>query len=590
MSELKDDNIVLNDPMASMIDDPAVTDKWREIDNDQAHYKEFDDIVDFVRNSINDTVAKFMYKEFDLEKQKIECAKECGCFIIQKNFVTGNSNDANKSLTYTASEYESLDEAIKTKCSPVIPGDMVWCDRAFFDYGQHFGVYLGRINSDKYGYILEVDAVLELGSKSTGQMVVSLGSIICSTSPGVLRCYKNLNEFTFMKSLDKIGKSDREHGNFQQDNSDLNLDYGSFTTKSGVVKYTKDQRNNCGVVFRGSKDLNSIDGNFIYNNLKKGLECFKKKIFYYNGLNSNCENFAQYVTTGRFITPQVFATRADVCVSSIKVITVGAAAVIAAPVVGVGALTAFLFGTTLAATTSAQRIIRSHFGGNGSNKIIYPEIFILFKMINDDPETFNKMYSYLTKDIESINKAKTANLYKSLILSLDVSDKSCESSTQIDSYRKIFIVKILLSLHKKFTETNSGNETDNSLLNSILSKINELGINIDGQFLNRLDVENPKYKTLIEFIIESVNATTDKTLLEYDPAGGDLMIDTVNGEMTLYKANKFEELSETFIGELLANHGGRRRYKHKKTKKINKKYKKRNMKTKRNKSKRYRRR
>jgi hypothetical protein len=200
------------------------------------------------------------------------------------------------------------------------------------------------------------------------------------------------------------------------------------------------------------------------------------------------------------------------------------------------------------------------------------------------------MYSYLTKDIESINKAKTANLYKSLILSLDVSDKSCESSTQIDSYRKIFIVKILLSLHKKFTETNSGNETDNSLLNSILSKINELGINIDGQFLNRLDVENPKYKTLIEFIIESVNATTDKTLLEYDPAGGDLMIDTVNGEMTLYKANKFEELSETFIGELLANHGGRRRYKHKKTKKINKKYKKRNMKTKRNKSKRYRRR
>ena len=433
MSELKDDKIILDDPMASMIDDPLVTNKWREIDNDQAHYKEFDDIVDFVRKSINDTVASFMNKEFDLEKKKLECAKACGCFVINKDKVTGNGNDANKLLAYTASEYDSLDNAIKIQCSPVIPGDMIWCDRAFFDYGQHFGVYLGRISPDKYGYILEVDAVLELADKGTGQMLVSVGSIICSTSPGVIRCYKNLNEFTFMKSLDKIGKSDREHGNFEQENSDLNLDYGSFTTKSGVTKYTKDQRNNCGVVFRGSRDLNSIDGDFIYNNLKRGLECFKKKIFYYNGLTSNCENFAEYVTTGRFITAQKFATNVDVCISSIKVLTVGAISTLAAPVVGVGALTAFLFGAGVVGVNTARNFTKTHFGGNGANKYIYPEIFVLFKLINNDPETFNKMYSYLTKNAESLNKIKTANLYKSLILSLDVSDKSCDSSSQLEN-------------------------------------------------------------------------------------------------------------------------------------------------------------
>jgi ribosomal protein S1 len=44
MTELKDDKIVLDDPMALMIDDPAVTDEWRKIDKVEDVLKEGQEI------------------------------------------------------------------------------------------------------------------------------------------------------------------------------------------------------------------------------------------------------------------------------------------------------------------------------------------------------------------------------------------------------------------------------------------------------------------------------------------------------------------------------------------------------------------
>jgi len=526
--------------------DPTIVNKWKEVDNDDQHYNEFEEIISYCFEQMNS-----LPQEMPLEQKKMECAKLCGAF-----FYNDNLDGKNTTKAFTANQYESLPVEIKDKCKPVIPGDTIWCDKAFSEYGQHFAIYLGRQNPKKYGYVVEVDAILELGSKTTGQTLSTVLTILFSTTKSIIRCYKNLYEFTFLKALSQFDKEDRRKGNFGVDNSDEDLDYGSFFhKKSGTTKKADDSRNNCGVIFTGSKDKATINPMFIQTILNKAITILKRKNWDYNALNSNCESFSQEVTSGNFVSQQQLSTRADICLTGLKVIAVGAVTTTMAP----GA--ALFFGTCYLYSAASQ-CYNYHKGGSKDDLYILPEIYYVLKMIDDNE--IDNIHKYLTNDKPDINKVRTENVYKSLILSIIVTDHSCSPSDKNDPSLKLNIAKLLVKIHKKIGNIES-EVGDNTLLKNILLKIDELNINTEGVFLNEDDIQsgsqnNTNLNNLIDFINTSVTEE-NKTDLDFNPDAGDLSIVYNGNEMPIENAQNFEELSDTFIGKLLEMQGGKRRRK-----------------------------
>jgi hypothetical protein len=155
--------------------------------------------------------------------------------------------------------------------------------------------------------------------------------------------------------------------------------------------------------------------------------------------------------------------------------------------------------------------------------------------------------------------------------------------------------------------------TDESvtIMDDLFSAINEVSdedINEPSILMSTLSAFNKKFEDIVDKNMKESGIRIDviKRLLDFSNIGGNLNLPFLNPiGIGAIEVEKFDDLSETFIGELLATRGGRRKYKHRKTKKIkrkqNKKTKrnikrkqnkktKRNIKTKRNKPNRYTRR
>jgi hypothetical protein len=574
-----------------MIVDNEFVNFWKIVDNDLDHYEELMLIINYCKSTIETILLNEDYKNLNLREKKKQCAKQCGCFLLT---ISTPIEEENYTSAITSSQYELLTEEKQQECIPVLPGDTVWRQKILGKYGQHYGIYIGRIHESKYGYIMEIDPLLDKPEKDN---IYSKLSLVFTSTPGVVRCYKNLYEFTFTIPVDdnKYNK-DRQKGNFGQENDDTVLNYGK--NEKGIN--LDDNKNLCGVFSRSSINsenptnfeepnlfneefTDSIDINYIYENLEEAIRCFKIKIWDYNILNSNCEHFSEYITNRKFRATQPLLRNIAIGTASISgiastatVIAISGASFGIIPTVAVGA--AFLY--NIIPIIDRNYFNTSRGGGKKDVFIILPQIYEYFKNTNN--KIIDELYEYLISNSQYINKIKTENLYKSLILTIIISNEE-------DICVEINIVKLLLKIHKKFNIIKNEID-DNLLLKQILIQANKININISGEFLNVSDIDklNPeylKYIKLIDYIKNSVNLENESDLAFNSKAGNLNIVLSNKTVIPIINATKFENLSETFIGKLLETHGGKKEKKYINKTKRNKKQKNKKQKTKNKKTK-----
>ena len=133
-------------------------------DKDEEHYDELYDIISFCRQKIDE--VNLTFSDDSITDKRKECAKRCGCFFKTNSITNSKNKVVKETIGYTVSEYNSKSPDEQSLLIPVIPGDLVWCDFAFSEGTYHWGIYMGRKSDNKYGYIIEIDALLKLKGKS----------------------------------------------------------------------------------------------------------------------------------------------------------------------------------------------------------------------------------------------------------------------------------------------------------------------------------------------------------------------------------------------------------------------------------------
>jgi hypothetical protein len=512
----------------------------RTSENDDAHIKLCLTIAKLVKenfrkfNSINDDKSK-----------RLSYALENGAFFIDDMY---NGKMGSKAITIN--EYNSLTPELKEKARPVIPGDEISYTGAFgMDNASHHGVYMGTNSKDKIGLTIEVDGMFPTLSHSEFYYTLIMMSAI-GGGAGLIRCYRNLNEFTFNKDIASNAKHDTT-------NNDSTIIYEDEFTSSRKMILAESP---------------NLDPNYIYETLNRAVDGLICKIWEYNPITSNCEHFAKICVTRKFETLQ---------------------------------------GLTQNILTAYNTVgIASGVLNFDISKV--PDLVTILKFYNDNNDVLTKALDDMSSGNEIKNKAQFTNTLKALVLIIQDNKEISitKDIAEIIPTTNLLIKKEAFKLLKKLHtyEINRPKEkrlvTDESrtIMDDLLSAINEVSdedLNEPSILMSTLLEFNQKFDDLIDKYSKESGMKLDviKGLFDFSNIGGNLNLPILNPiGIGAIEVDKFDELSETFIGEMLATRGGRRKYKHTKTKKINKKYKRRTMKTKRimktkrNKSKRYRRR
>lgn len=517
-----------------------VFNKLRTSENDDAHIKLCLNIAKQVREN---------FKQFNAisndKSRRLAYALENGSFLID-----GTYDDKIGSKAITINEYKSLTDDLKSKARPVVPGDEISYTGAFgIDSASHHGVYMGTNSKDKIGWVIEVDGMYPLLTHSeffyTLIMTFSIGG-----GAGSIRCYRNLNEFTFM--------ADIGYNNNKTDKT------ANDSTIAYEDKFTSKRK-------RLIAESPNLDPEYIYETLNRAINGLICKIWEYNPITTNCEHFAKLCVSRKFESLQ---------------------------------------GVTQTVLTTANTIgIASNVLTSDTIKI--PDLLSILDFYNTNNEVLKQALDDMGSGNEIKNKAQFTNTLKALVLIVQ-DDKNGNVSSDTESTissNTLLIKKEALKLLKKlhtyeinrpekvrFIDESTANSR--TIMDDLFSAINEVSdedLNEPSILMSTLSEFKKKFEDIVDKQMKESDIRSDviKGLLEFSNIGGNLNLPILNPiGIDAIEVNKFDDLSETFIGELFSppEHGGRRRYKNKKTFKRNKKYKKRNMKTKRNKSKRYRRR
>jgi hypothetical protein len=527
-----------------------VFNKLRTQENDDAHIKLCLNIAKQVKENFS-KIDLNLKKNFDVKKnlllklldnrKRLAYALENGAFLIDDMY---DGKMGSKAITIN--EYNNLSDDLKEKARPVIPGDEISYTGAFgMDNASHHGVYMGTNSKSKLGWVIEVDGMFPTLSHSEFYYTLIMMSAI-GGGAGLIRCYRNLNEFTFMGDVG-ISKTDTT-----DDDSTIIYD-DNLTSKRKLIK---------------AESPNLIP-NYIYETLTRAVDGLICKIWEYNPITSNCEHFAKVCVTRKFETLQ---------------------------------------GLTQTIVTTANTVgIASNVLTSDSIKI--PDLLTILNFYNNNNDVLSKALDDMSSGNEIKNKAQFTNTLKALILIIqDNKNGNVSSNTEstINDATTLLIKKEALRMFKKLHtyEINRPMEkrlvTDESrtILDDFFSAINEVNdedLNNQTTLTSILSTFNEKFEEVINKNMSGMGIRSDviKKIFDFSNIGGNLNLPILNPiGIGAIEIDKFDDLSETFIGELFSNssYGGKRRYKNKITKKIHRKNKKLNKKTKRNKSKRYRRR
>ncbi len=539
-----------------------VFNKLRTEENDDEHIKLFYSIAKTVKDKFNKiyygninnnksnnnnannqlstlkSIKKSINTYFD--KKKLSYALECGAFFIDDMY---NGKMGSKAITI--SQYNSLPAELKEKARPVIPGDEISYTGAFgMDNASHHGIYMGTNSKSKVGLTIEVDGMFPTLSHSEFYYTLIMMSAI-GGGAGLIRCYRNLNEFTFKKDI-VIGKHDTT-----DDDSTIIYD-DKFTLNRDMIKV----------------ETPNLDPDYIYESLTRAIDGLICKIWEYNPITSNCEHFAKICVTRKFETLQ---------------------------------------GMTQNIITSANTIgIATNILNSDTIKI--PDLLTILNFYNNNNEVLKQALDDMASGNEIKNKAQFTNTLKALILIIqDNKNGNVSSNTEsiLNDTTVLLIKKEALRMFKKLHtyEINRPMEkrlvTDESrtIMDDFFSAINEVSdedLNNESILTSTLSTFNQKFEEVVSKNMTASGIRTDviKQIFDFSNIGGNLNLPILNPVgIGAIEVDKFDNLSETFIGELFSNsgYGGKRRNKNKKTKKVHRKNKKLNKKTKRNKSKRYRR-
>jgi hypothetical protein len=508
--------------------------KLRTSENDDVHIKLCLNIAKQSRENFN----KINSKSNNFNK-RLAYALENGAFFIDDTY---NGKIGSKAITIN--EYNSLTPELKEKARPVIPGDEISYTGAFgMETASHHGVYMGTNSKDKVGLTIEVDGMFPTLSHSeffyTLIMMSSIGG-----GAGLIRCYRNLNEFTF--------KSDIFNGKHDTTDNDSTIIYeDKFISNRNMIV----------------AESPNLDPNYIYETLNRAVNGLICKIWEYNPITSNCEHFAKLCVTRKFETLQ---------------------------------------GITQNIISTANTVsIASSILTSDSSKI--PDLLTILDFYNTNNEVLIQALDDFSSGNEIKNKAKFTNTLKALVLIIqDNKNGNVSSDTEsiipsATTATTLLIKKEALKLLKKLHtyEINRPREkrliTDESrtIMDDLLSSINEVSdedINNPSILQSILSAFNTKFEAIVDKNMKESGIRSDviKELFDFSNIGGNLNLPILNPiGIGAIEVEKFDDLSETIVGELFSNssYGGKRRYKNKKTNKRYRKYKKLNMKSKHNKSK-----
>ena len=508
--------------------------KLRTSENDDVHIKLCLNIAKQSRENFN----KINSKSNNFNK-RLAYALENGAFFIDDTY---NGKIGSKAITIN--EYNSLTPELKEKARPVIPGDEISYTGAFgMETASHHGVYMGTNSKDKVGLTIEVDGMFPTLSHSeffyTLIMMSSIGG-----GAGLIRCYRNLNEFTF--------KSDIFNGKHDTTDNDSTIIYeDKFISNRNMIV----------------AESPNLDPNYIYETLNRAVNGLICKIWEYNPITSNCEHFAKLCVTRKFETLQ---------------------------------------GITQNIISTANTVsIASSILTSDSSKI--PDLLTILDFYNTNNEVLIQALDDFSSGNEIKNKAKFTNTLKALVLIIqDNKNGNVSSDTEsiipsATTATTLLIKKEALKLLKKLHtyEINRPREkrliTDESrtIMDDLLSSINEVSdedINNPSILQSILSAFNTKFEAIVDKNMKESGIRSDviKELFDFSNIGGNLNLPILNPiGIGAIEVEKFDDLSETIVGELFSNssYGGKRRYKNKKTNKRYRKYKKHNMKSKHNKSK-----
>ena len=495
-----------------------VFNKLRTAENDDKHIKL---CLNIAKNSMDN--FKKITTGSDTDK-KLKYALENGAFLIDDTY-----NGETGSRAITIDEYNNLTPEFKARARPVVPGDEVSYLGAFgMSNASHHGVYMGTNSKTKLGLVIEVDGMFPTLSHSeifyTLIMMFGIGG-----GAGSIRCYRNLNEFTFKKDIFN-GKNDTT-------DNDSTLIYED--------KFTSSRR-------RIISETPNLEPEYIYKTLQLAVDGLICKIWEYNPFNSNCENFAKFCTRRRFETLQGITQNVLSTVNTAS------------------ALTTLL--------------------NSDSNDI--PDLVRVLKFYNDNKEVLNDVLDDLVAENEIKNKAKFTNMLKSLVLIIQDNKGGNVSETTHHDTTLTVIKKEALRLLKKLhtyeinrpRENRLVTDESRSLMDDIFSSINEVtdeDLNNQTTLTSILSTFNDKFNDIIsKSTVAGTRVDKIKKLFEFSNIGGNLSLPISNPiGIDAINVDKFDELSETFIGDLFytSEYGGKR-----KNKKTNRKHKKHNKKTKKN--------
>lgn len=483
------------------------------------------------------SIAKMVKTNLKNNETKLSCALKYGAFFIDDMY---NGKLGSKAITIN--EYNNLPPELKEKARPVIPGDEISYTGAFgMENASHHGIYMGTNSKSKVGLTIEVDGMFPTLSHSEFFYTLIMMSAV-GGGAGLIRSYRNLNEFTFKNDIfnSKNDTTDDDSTIIYDDKFNLN--------RNMIIVETP-----------------NLDPNYIYETLTRTIDGLICKIWEYNPVTSNCEHFAKICAWRKF--------------ESLQGIT-----------------------QTILTTNDTANIV---YNSLTADTIHIPDLLSILNYYNNNNEVLQEALNDMSLGNEIKNKAKFTNTLKALVLIIvDKKNNSVDSNTSIIPDSNLLIKKEALRILKKLHtyEINRPMEkrliTDESrtIFDDLFTAINEVSdkdINNETMFTSVLSSFYTKFEKIVDENMDNYGMRSDviKYLLNFSNLGGNLNLPVLNPiGYGAIEVEKFEDLSETFIGELFSTRGGKRKYKHIKTKKKHKKYKKLNMKTKRNKSKRYRRR
>jgi len=463
-----------------------VFNKLRTQENDDAHIKLCLNIAKQVKENFS-KIDLNLKKNFDVKKnlllklldnrKRLAYALENGAFLIDDMY---NGKMGSKAITIY--EYNNLPDNLKEKARPVIPGDEISYTGAFgMDNASHHGVYMGTNSKDKIGLTIEVDGMFPTLSHSEFYYTLIMMSAI-GGGAGLIRCYRNLNEFTFNKDI----ASDFKHDTTNNDSTIIYED--QFTSSRKMIL----------------AESPNLDPNYIYETLNRAVNGLICKIWEYNPITSNCEHFAKLCVTRKFESLQ-----------------------------GV---------TQTILTTSNTAGIASGVLNFDSSKV--PDLVTILTYYNNNNDVLNQALNDMASGNEIKNKAQFTNTLKALVLIIqDNKNGNVSSNTESTIPNEITLLikkeafKLLKKLHTY--EINRPKEkrlvTDESrtIMDDLLSAINEVSdedLNEPSILTSTLSAFNKKFEDIVDKNMKESGIRSDvvKEILDFSNIGGNLNLPILN--------------------------------------------------------------